>query len=216
MNLPAKSGLFLESMLFGRALAAVAIVLAVAGCATPPVSPAKTTVVLLPDEDGNVGAVVVGSAGGSQRVDEAYAATVVQGGRASALDRIGQARVGQAYSNVLDAQPPKPKIFVLNFLLNKTVLTDESKAQIATVMETIRARKPTEITVFGHADATGTEEHNLKLSAERARVVAALLRKHDPSLDHIDVQWFGATAPLVKSEPHKVEVRNRRAEIQVL
>ncbi len=201
--------------LLKRAFVLVALAVVMAGCATtPPVH--RTTVVLLPDEDGHVGRVDVSGGSGTQRVDEAYTATVVQGGHASAVDRIGKERVGQAYAVLLDAQPPKPKTYMLNFLLDKTVLTEESKALIPEMMDAIRARKPTEITIFGHTDSTGTEEHNLKLSAERARAIAALLKKNDPSLDNIDVQWFGASVPLVKSESRKDEARNRRAEIQIL
>jgi len=199
-----------------RVLVVLALLLGVAGCATPPPPPApRTTVVLLPDEDGQVGRVDVKGASGTQRIDEAYTATVVQGGRAAAVDRIGKERVGETYAKLLDAQPKKPRTFMLNFLLDKTVLTEESKAQIPEVLQAIRERKPTEITVFGHTDSTGSELHNLKLSADRARAIAALLKKNDPTLDSIDVQWFGASVPLVKSD-RKEEARNRRAEIQIL
>ena len=104
----------------------------------------------------------------------------------------------------------------LNFLLDRTVLTDESKSLLPVVLETMRARKPTEITVFGHADASGSEERNFKLSAERAKFVADLLRKHDPTLDKIDVQSFGDKVPLVPSDTRAAEPRNRRAEIVIL
>lgn len=44
-----------------------------AACATPPPPKlARTTVVLMPDEDGNVGAVSVSNDAGSQRIDQAY------------------------------------------------------------------------------------------------------------------------------------------------
>lgn len=201
-----------------KRLAVLALV-AFAGCATPPPAPQpKTTVVLLPDEDGNVGAVSVSSAGGVQKVDTAYASTTVQGtrGKPSELASVGQDNVDQAYGKLLKAQPPKPKSFVLNFVLNKTVLTEESKAQLPAVLEAVRERKPTEITIFGHTDSTGTPEYNQKLSADRARIVAELLRKRDPSLDKIDVQWFGDQVPLYPTDGKKAEPRNRRAEVMIL
>ena len=70
--------------------------------------------------------------------------------------------------------------------------------------------------IFGHADAVGTEQRNIKLSADRANAIATLLRKTDPSLDRIDVQYFGDKAPLVPSDPGKPQPKNRRAEIMVL
>jgi peptidoglycan-associated lipoprotein len=198
------------------AVLVVAASLFVAGCATPPppVKLARTTVVLMPDEDGSVGTVSVTSATGSQKVDRAYASTTVEGGKSqpTGMTMMASESVADAYRTILAAQPPAPKTFIVNFLFDKTVLTEESRAQIPAVMKAIRERKPTEITIFGHADASGSEKHNYKLSADRARAIAALLKKSDPDLDKIDVQYFGEKAPLVSSDP----ARNRRAEIMIL
>ena len=204
-----------------RSAAILALIasLCAGGCATTaPVTPARTTVVLMPDEDGHVGAVSVTTASGSQKIDEAYSFATVEGTRSrpSAVNLMGREKVVEAYSGILMAQPPKPKSFILHFLLDKTVLTGESKAQLPAVLQAIKERKPTEITIFGHADATGSEAHNVKLSADRANAIAKLLRKDDPSLDHIDVQFFGDKVPLFPSEPHVPEPRNRRAEVMIL
>ena len=189
------------------------------GCATPPPPKlARTTVVLMPDEDGNVGAVTVSTEAGTQRIDQAYSYATVDGvnGRPSEMTAMGQESVTKNYDRLIQAQPPKPKTFVLNFVLDKFVLTEESKAMIPAVLQAIRERKPTEITIFGHTDSIGSEARNLKLSADRANAIATLLRKTDPSLDRIDVQYFGDKAPLVPSEAGKPQPKNRRAEIMVL
>ena len=190
-----------------------------AGCATPPPAKvARTTVVLMPDEDGNVGAVSVSNGGGTRDVDQAYSFTTVDGvnGKPSDVTMMGRESMTKQYDHLIQAQPPKPKTFILNFLIDRTVLTDESRAMIPEVLEAIRERKPTEITIFGHADATGTEKRNLKLSADRANYIANLLRKTEPGLDRIDVQWFGDKAPLVPGDSRTAQPKNRRAEIQVL
>jgi outer membrane protein OmpA-like peptidoglycan-associated protein len=127
---------------------------------------------------------------------------------------LGREPVEKAYADLLHAQPLRPRSFMLNFLLDSTTLTEESKALLPVVLQTLRERGPTEITVFGHADASGTEQHNTRLSADRARLVAAALRKADPSVKDIDVQWFGDRVPLVRSQTK--EPRNRRVEIQIL
>lgn len=202
-----------------KASAACLFALAVAGCATPPpVKVARTTVVLLPDEDGKVGAVSVSTDAGSQSVDRAYGFAVVEGARTkpSQMNAGDRESIDATYAGLLRAQPPKPKSFILHFVLDRTALTEESKAMVPAVLAAVRERKPTEITIFGHADATGTEKRNLKLSADRARVVADLLRRNDPSLDKIDVQFFGDKAPLVPSEDGRPEPRNRRAEVVIL
>lgn len=190
---------------------------ALAGCATPVAKAPRTTVVLLPDEDGAVGAVSLSNAAGSMKLDEAFSASTAGGAvaptPARALDREA---LGATYAGLLKAQPPKPKTFVLHFLLDKTVLTEASKALLAEVLQAVRERKPTEITVFGHTDAIGTKEGNLRLSAERAQVVADWLKKSDPTLERIEVQSFGDAEPAFRSGERAAEPRNRRAEIMIL
>ncbi len=199
--------------------AALVAALAVAGCATPPPAPQpKTTVVLMPDEDGRVGAVSVSTDAGTQTIDRAYNASTVVGahGRPSAMTDVGEGATATGYDALIAAQPLKPVHFMLNFLNNKSVLTDESRAQIPAVMDAIRTRKPTEISIFGHTDSTGTEQYNMQLSAERAKAVATILRKLDPTLDHIEIKFFGDREPLVRVEGRTAEPRNRRAEVMVL
>lgn len=198
-----------------------------AGCASPPPPPpappppadtSRTTVVLLPDEDGNVGMVSVTSATGSQKVDAAYSFTTVAGIAAAPTEArpMDMARVDSAFGSVIKAQPPKPVSFTLYFLLDSAVLTEESKAKLQAVFDAVRERKPTEISIFGHTDAIGKEERNMKLSAERAQAVQNLLRERDPDLGHVDVRYFGSKEPLVPSPARVPEPRNRRAEIMVL
>ena len=184
-----------------------------AGCAS--LGGGRTTVILLPDEDGHVGAVSVTSAGGSRPLDTAYAQVTVSGAAASpaAPAALGRAAVEKSYDELLRAQPTRPRTFTLNFLLDSITLTDESKALLPEVLRAARERAPSEISVFGHADASGSELHNTRLSADRARAVAALLRKAEPTMVDIDVKWFGDRQPLVHSESR--EPRNRRVEILV-
>ncbi len=198
----------------GLAAAICCVAFLSSGCAS--LGGGRTTVILLPDEDGHVGAVSVTSAGGSRPLDAAYAQVTVSGVKASPAPpaALGRAAVEKSYDELLRAQPVRARSFTLNFLLDSTTLTDESKALLPEVLRAARERAPTEITVFGHADASGTELHNTRLSSDRARAVAALLRKADPTMVDIDVQWFGDRQPLVRSESR--EPRNRRVEIQIL
>ena len=70
--------------------------------------------------------------------------------------------------------------------------------------------------MYGHADASGTEERNDHLSALRARVVADLLRRSDPAFAQIEVEYFGDRSPLVPNQGRKPEPKNRRAEVVIL
>ncbi len=187
-----------------------------AGCATS--TSTRTTVVLLPEEDNTVGAVAVASGSGTQRLDRAFSYTTINGNNAipSNARTVSRQTVDTAYGDLLQANPQAPRIFVLHFLLDKTELTEESKAMLPTMFGAVRARKPTTITIFGHADATGTPDWNLKLSADRARTAADLLRANDPTLKDIDVQFFGETKPLTSTGSRASDPRNRRVEILIL
>lgn len=189
-----------------------------AGCATPVPKRPKTTVVLMPDDDGHVGAVTVSTAAGTRHVDTAWAATMAELGGSAPTEATARngAALEAAHGLLLNSQPTRPSSFTLYFQNDRFVLTEASKARLPELLAAARARKPTEITVFGHADATGSRERNLKLSAERAQAVAKWLRDNDPSLDAIDVQYFGDTEPAVGSGERKAEPLNRRAEVQIL
>ena len=103
-----------------------------AGCATPAPPAPRTTVVLLPDEDGNVGAVLVSTPAGAQLLERAFTAATV-GSAASAPSAavdLGRERIDTDYRALLKAQPPKPVTFTLKFLLDKQPLIP-SKPRIA-------------------------------------------------------------------------------------
>lgn len=198
----------------GRALRSVLLagLLVLGGCASPP----QTRVVLLPDADGHVGAVSVSSAAGRQAIDQGFAEVIARSGQAPTPSQpVDQPAFEQQNRQVLAAEPTSPKTFILNFRSDSMELTPQSKALLPEVLDTARQRMPTEISVFGHADALGAPSYNLDLSAQRARKVAGLLQRLDPKL-RVNVEFFGDTAPLVPSRPGKSEPRNRRAEILIL
>lgn len=184
-----------------------------AGCSTP--TSTRTTVVLLPEEDNTVGAVAVASGSSTQRLDKAFSYTTVNGNNATPSNArtVGRDTVNGAYGDLLKANAPAPRIFVLQFLLDKTELTEESRSLVPAMLRVVRARKPARITVFGHADATGTHESNLKLSSDRAEAAADLLRASDPSLKNIDLQYFGDTKP--STGLRASDAKNRRVEILI-
>jgi outer membrane protein OmpA-like peptidoglycan-associated protein len=189
-------------------------VLMLGGCASPP---PQTRVILMPDDDGHVGAVSISSAAGQQAINQGFAeVTVARPGQAPTPPQpVDQPVFEQQNRQVLAAQPTPPRTFTLNFRSDSMELTPQSKALLPEVLEAARQRMPTEISVFGHADASGTPSYNLDLSGQRARKVAGLLQQLDPQL-RINVEFFGDTVPLVPSRPGKSEPRNRRAEILIL
>lgn len=179
-------------------------------------SAAPTRVTLLPDRGGQVGAVLVGNAHGQQPLDEAYGRVEAEASSAPTRVRTDTREAFETrHRALLDAQPEPPLSFVLNFLFDSMELTPESRRMLPEVLAAVRSRLPTEVTVFGYADSAGAPAYNMTLSAERARAVAAMLRKIDPELP-VQLDWFGDRSPLVPTAPGVAEPRNRRAEILIL
>lgn len=195
-----------------RVVAALAIATLLSACSSAPMR-----VTLMPDRDGEVGAVVVRNAHGQERLDRAWGSVEAQADAAPRVvaDPARPEAFETRHRALIDAQPARPLSFVLNFEFDSMKLTAESERRLPEVLAAVRERLPTEVTVFGYADASGTPEYNLRLSEERARAVADLLRKIDPELP-VALDWFGDTAPLVPTPRGVPEPRNRRAEILIL
>ena len=113
---------------------------------------------------------------------------------------------------------------VVMTLGEKSLLFDSGKSTIAPQYRAILNRvagvltplKGYSIYVYGYTDDSGTKEHNLELSASRARAVRAALVKAgvDPSL--ISTKGFGKSKLLVRDSNAKARAANRRVEIGIV
>jgi outer membrane protein OmpA-like peptidoglycan-associated protein len=196
----------------------VALFLLAASCAT--LKPTPTTshdvIVLLPDDQGKTGAIVVSSAGVERRLDRPGQTVTVESGSPPGLPTIMSGQEVQAIAgSALAALPKPPAQFILYFYHDSIELTTKSEALLRKLFATIRDRSPADISVVGHTDTMGKKKYNYALSLKRARVVAAMLREHgvDPSI--LDITSHGKDNPLVPTGDQVPEPRNRRVEITV-
>lgn len=72
---------------------------------------------------------------------------------------------------------------------------------------------PRKICVYGHADRTGSEVENERLSMQRAEWVANYLSEAGVQKERLIVRGFGSSRPIVPTLPNTPEPQNRRAEI---
>jgi OmpA-OmpF porin, OOP family len=70
-----------------------------------------------------------------------------------------------------------------------------------------------EVSIEGHADATGTAEHNLRLSRERAENVKRLLVQFGVDGGRITAEAFGRSR--LKVQTQRAEAQNRRVELWI-
>ncbi|KIY40787.1 flagellar motor protein MotB [Pseudomonas sp. 10-1B] len=73
------------------------------------------------------------------------------------------------------------------------------------------------IVIAGHTDATGSDEHNLRLSRARAAAVHAwMLRMSDIPASCFAVQGLGASQPVASNDTESGRAANRRVEIRLV
>jgi outer membrane protein OmpA-like peptidoglycan-associated protein len=196
----------------------IAVLLLAAACATAPkpVPTSRDIIVLLPDDQGKTGAIVVSGAGVEQRLDRPGQSVTVESGSPPGLPTVmSRQEVEKIAGPALAALPNPPAKFVLYFYHDSIDLTMESQTLLRNVFVTIRDRAPVDISVVGHTDTLGRKEYNYALSLKRAKAVAAILRENgvDPSILHITSH--GKDNPLIRTRDQVPEPRNRRVEITV-
>jgi outer membrane protein OmpA-like peptidoglycan-associated protein len=188
-----------------------AVLFLISACAS-----SRDVVILLPDDQGKTGAIVVSGSGDERLLSEPRQAVSVGAGSAPSEPFVmSEKEVNTLVGPTLDALPKPPVQFILYFEHDTALLTKESLAQVQDVLRTTRERNPVDISVVGHTDTLGSKNYNYRLSLERAKAVAALLAKEgvDPSI--IDITSHGKDNPLIPTGDQVSEPRNRRVEVTV-
>ena len=187
--------------------------LATAGCASSPVTPALFVVV--PGSDGHVGKVVVHRADGSHVIDSAYGAQRLGSDGSVRAEKLSAAQVRAEFGPTLDALPGKPTTYVLHFLEGNDQLTSESKTELDKVFAELKRRPLPDIVVIGHTDSVGSLAYNDRLSLARAERLREMMVALGIPPERIQAAGRGKRELLVPTEDNVPEPRNRRVEINV-
>ena len=110
------------------------------------------------------------------------------------------------------AQATARSYFVF-FDWNRADLTDRARQVVAEAAQAAARVQVTRIEVAGHADRSGPERYNMRLSVRRAEAVAAELVRQGVPRGAITTQGFGERRPLVRTAKSVREPQNRRVEI---
>jgi len=181
------------------------------GCTVP-----TTKVVLLPDDDGKTGVVVVKSRAASVELNEPYSFVAVSDDTAvPAIQAADPASIEKEAERLFKAEPERNLHFILYFEHDSTQLTVASRTSIPNILKVLKTRENAEINIIGHTDTKGPAKHNVELSLKRAQTVEEIFRQYDKSLQKIYVQGFGDKDLLVPTEDEVSEERNRRVEIMI-
>jgi outer membrane protein OmpA-like peptidoglycan-associated protein len=183
-------------------------------CAAPPNT--RELVVLVPDQGGATGAVVVTRPrGGSSVLNQPYAMALLERGDRVDAPPVARAEVTKLFSYSIAAQPQRPISFLLYFQLDTDEYTPESREAFDKVFAEVARRKVAEIAVIGHTDRVGPVEYNDTLSLRRAERVRRDFVDRGIATSAISVAGRGEREPIVPTADEIHEPRNRRVEINV-
>lgn len=196
----------------GAVTLSLLLLLILAGCCGP-----RNLFVLVPDEDGKTGRIVVSNLAGSQEISAPY-----QMSRVAAADRapapakpVTPAEVQTLFGPALAAQPQAAVAFLLYFEAGSTNLTAESAGQIEQILRTAAERAPADISVVGHTDTVGPRDLNAQLALKRANEIGHLLIDQGIGRDRLEVSSHGEDNLFIPTADEISEPRNRRVEVRV-
>ena len=205
----------MRHLLRAGGVAAIAAILG--ACAVPPNT--RELVVLVPDQGGTTGAVVVTKpvfwGTSSVLLDKPYTATLLEKGDAVPPPAVESEQVGKLFTYAIAAQPERPISFQLYFLEDSDEYTVASKDAFEKVFVEIARRKVAEVAVIGHTDRVGPLEYNDTLSLRRAERVRKDFVARGIPTSAIDVAGRGEREPVVPTADEVSEPRNRRVEINI-
>ncbi len=102
------------------------------------------------------------------------------------------------------------------FDIDKATLKAASKENLAKLANILQKYEDTDILLEGHTDSTGTEEHNLTLSKQRAQSVANYLAQLGVNPTRYTIMGYGESQPIATNETAEGRRLNRRVDLGIM
>lgn len=175
-----------------------------------------STVVLLPDANGQVGKVEMQTAGAKQALDQAYASANITHRGQFVAGVQDAATVQQRYASTLAARPAAPESFTLIFESGSAVeLAPDFTVVLERLLAAVARFPAPEVTVIGHTDRVGSVDDNDRLSIRRAETVRDKLVQSGLVASMISIAGRGEREPALATADGVAQAENRRVEISV-
>ena len=94
-------------------------------------------------------------------------------------------------------------------------LKSETKRQLTAFAQTLNKYEDTDIRIEGHADATGPDAYNQKLSTRRASAVGSFLETQGVKTSRVDEKGYGEAQPVADNTTEAGRGKNRRVDVAV-
>ena len=103
----------------------------------------------------------------------------------------------------------------LLFNIDKATLNDRSRTELAKLAVILNKYEDTSILLEGHTDSTGTAEHNLELSRQRAQSVSNYLAEQQVMVTRFTIMGYGKSQPIADNKTVDGRTQNRRVEVAI-
>ena len=120
------------------------------------------------------------------------------------------------------APKPKPVAEKITFAadvlfdFDKAVIKPEGKSKLDDLAAKMKGINLEVVIAIGHADATGTDEYNQRLSVRRAESVKAYLVSKGIEANRVYTEGKGEKQPVADNKTRDGRAKNRRTEIEVI
>jgi len=105
-------------------------------------------------------------------------------------------------------------VYGIHFDTDRAEIKPESEPALAEMAKLLKNDPALSVFIVGHTDNTGTFEHNMKLSHDRAAsVVNALVGRHGIAASRLRAVGDGPTAPVASNDTEEGRAKNRRVEL---
>ena len=101
------------------------------------------------------------------------------------------------------------------FDVNKATLKADLKTSLAKVAGILSVYQQFNVSIEGNTDNTGSAEHNMKLSQQRADNVKAFLVEQGIDAGRLDAKGLGMTMPIADNSTKEGRQKNRRVDLVI-
>jgi outer membrane protein OmpA-like peptidoglycan-associated protein len=100
----------------------------------------------------------------------------------------------------------------INFDIDKATIKPESMGTLNMIVNIMKSNPDVKFEIDGHTDNSGTAQHNLDLSQQRADAVKDQLIKMGIDVSRLTTKGFGDTKPISDNDTPEGKENNRRVE----
>lgn len=110
----------------------------------------------------------------------------------------------------------KVQLYGIYFDSDKATIKPESLPALKMLAQLISEKPDDRFQIAGHTDSQGDENHNLKLSMQRAQAVIQWLSDNGNNIEALSPKGYGESMPVAGNDTEAGRALNRRVEIKIL